>query len=187
MQRCTSRLGMLDLNVEEMQRYASQQKMLDLESEGGTVTRYNANIGPRVTYMDAKITCQLALMRLMEYFNMELPSYVDRESLRKLVIYLGGDVRSRNNGSWRDMQQHANMSVKPECMLLRKGLPGTPENEMFSFDTDKYRLLLEKPAYAIAMEHLRSKVPDSLIITYVNSILGEGVHMEDDEDEDEDD
>jgi hypothetical protein len=117
----------------------------------------------------------------MEYFNMQLPSYVDREHLRKLVICLGGDVKNNNNGSWRDMQQHSNMSVKPGCMLLRRGMPGTPQNEMFRFDTDKYSELINQPTYAITMEHLRNKVPDSLLNTYVISVLGEGVHTNDDD------
>jgi hypothetical protein len=92
--------------------------------------------------------------------------------MRELVIYLGGDVRNQKNGSWQSMQQDLNMNLRPDCLLLRRGEPGTDEHSMFYFNEDNYHRLMQRPSHEIAVQHLRHTVPDQLLRTYVISVLG---------------
>lgn len=124
-------------------------------------------IAPDISHLDAKFTCRVALMRLIEFFNFNLPEYLDRDMLRQLVICLGGDVNNQNSAAWQAMQQQKDMKLRPDCLLLRRGDPGTPENESFCFDVDKYHELSKQPEYAMALHYIRECVPDDLIRRYI--------------------
>lgn len=124
-------------------------------------------IAPDISHLDAKFTCRVALMRLIEFFNFNLPEYLERDMLRQLVICLGGDVNNQNSAAWQAMQQQKDMKLRPDCLLLRKGDPGTPENEVFYFNVDKYHELSKQPEYAMALQYIRELVSDDLMRRYM--------------------
>jgi len=137
-----------------------------------TEEKYVEKIAPKLQYMDAVFTCQIAIMRLIEYFNFELPDEVsNNEPLRMLVIYLGGDTKNQNNASWQNTKQSLNMAIGHYCLLLRRGEPGTDLHESFSFNVDKYHDLIKRPEYLNAVQYLRDTVSDDKIRMYIISIL----------------
>lgn len=136
---------------------------------GQNVVNKEFIIPREISFQEAKMTCRVALMRLIEYFNHELPEDVDVSKLRKLVMYLGGDVNNQNSAAWQEMQQQKTLVDRTDCLLMRKGGPGTSENSMFYFDIAKYKELSQQPSYILALKHLRESVSDDIIRVRINA------------------
>jgi hypothetical protein len=67
------------------------------------------------------------------------------------------------------MQQMKTLDDRTDCLLMRKGELGTPDNEVFIFNVERYNVLSQQPLYKTAIEYLITYFSDDVILKCLNT------------------